>query len=84
MTNIETNRSSRSEVFYKEGALKNFVKFTGKHLCWSLISAKLQALNFLVSFVTFKIFFYRKPPMASSKSMEAKSFCFSNLNFKNC
>ena len=26
-------RSSCSEVFCKEGALKNFTKFTGKHLC---------------------------------------------------
>ena len=24
------------EKFYKKGALKNFTKFTGKHLCWSL------------------------------------------------
>ena len=23
------------EVFYKEDVLKNFAKFTGKHLCWS-------------------------------------------------
>ena len=29
-------RSSRSEVFYKKGALRSFAKFTGKHLCQSL------------------------------------------------
>ena len=29
-------RSSRSEVFCKKGFLKNFAKFTGKHLCESL------------------------------------------------
>ena len=29
-------RSSRPEVFCKKGALKNFGKFTGKHLCQSL------------------------------------------------
>ena len=32
----ETHRSSSSEVFFKIGALKNFAKFTGKHLCSSL------------------------------------------------
>ena len=29
-------RSSRPEVFCKEGVLENFAKFTGKHLCQSL------------------------------------------------
>ena len=29
-------RSSRLEVFCKEGALEYFAKFTGKHLCQSL------------------------------------------------
>ena len=27
------------------GVLKNFVIFTGKHLCWSLFLIKLQALR---------------------------------------
>ena len=31
-------RSSNSEVFYKKGVVKNFAKFTGKHLCWRLFS----------------------------------------------
>ena len=26
--------STGSQVFYKIGLLKNFAKFTGKHLCW--------------------------------------------------
>ena len=30
-------RSSRPEVFCKKGVLKNFPKFTGKHLCQSLL-----------------------------------------------
>ena len=29
-------RSIRSEVFWKKGVLKNFAKFTRKHLCQSL------------------------------------------------
>ena len=34
------NRSSRPEVFCKKGALGNFTKFTGKHLCQSLFFNK--------------------------------------------
>ena len=30
-------RSSRPEVFCKKGVLRNFVKFTGKHLCQRLV-----------------------------------------------
>ena len=43
-------RSSRQEVFCKKGVLKNFAKFTGKHLCQSLFLNKvagLQACNFI-------------------------------------
>ena len=35
-------RSSRPEVFCKKGILRNFAKFTGKHLCQSLFLIKLQ------------------------------------------
>ena len=39
------HRSSRSQMFFKIVVLKNFAKFTRKHLCWSLFSIKLQALR---------------------------------------
>ena len=29
-------RSSRLQMFFKIGVLKNFAIFTGKHMCWSL------------------------------------------------
>ena len=29
-------RSSRSQMFFKIGVLKNLAIFTGKHMCWSL------------------------------------------------
>ena len=29
------------------GGIKNFVIFTGKHLCWSLLLIKLQACKFI-------------------------------------
>ena len=34
-------RSSRPEVFCKKGVLRNFSKFTGKHLCLSLFFNKV-------------------------------------------
>ena len=33
---ISSTRSSRPEAFCKKGVLRNFTKFTGKHLCQNL------------------------------------------------
>ena len=38
---VDTNRSSRPDVFCKKGILKNVVKFTEKHLCHSLFFIKV-------------------------------------------
>ena len=38
-------RSSRTQVFLRIDVLKNFVHFTGNHLCRSLFLIKLQALQ---------------------------------------
>ena len=38
----QISRSSRSQIFFKIGILKNFALITGKHLWWSLFSIKLQ------------------------------------------
>ena len=38
-------RSSRSQMFFKIGVLKNFAIFTGKSLCWSLFLIKLLKRN---------------------------------------
>ena len=38
-------RSSHWRCSVKKGVLKNFVNFTGKHLCWSLFLIKLQAFR---------------------------------------
>ena len=35
-------RSSRPGMFCKKGALRNFAKFTGKHLCQSLFLNKVE------------------------------------------
>ena len=33
VTNISKDRSSHSGAFFKKGILRNFAKFTAKHLC---------------------------------------------------
>ena len=38
-------RSSRPEVFYKEGVLKNFATFARKNLCWGLLFNKVAGLR---------------------------------------
>ena len=38
-------RRSRQEVFCKKGVLRNFEKLTGKHLCQSLFSNKVEDMR---------------------------------------
>ena len=38
----EKTRSSRPEVFFKKRVFKNFAKFTGKHLRWSIFLTELH------------------------------------------
>ena len=40
-------KSSRSQILFKIGVLKDFGAFTGKHLRWSLFLIKLRALTLL-------------------------------------
>ena len=73
-------RSSLSEVFCKKGVLRNFTKFTGKHMCQSLFFNKVAGLRpatllkkrlwhkcFPVNFVKFlrTPFFHRTPLVAA-------------------
>ena len=41
----QRNRNSRSDMFCKKSAFKNFTKFTGKHLCQSLLFNKVTRLR---------------------------------------
>ena len=43
--NTSVVRSSRPEVFCKKGVLRNFAKFTGKHLRQSLFFNKVAGLR---------------------------------------
>ena len=81
LQNTSKGRSSRSEMFFKIDVLKNFVIFTGKHLCWVLFLIKLQVwrsapllkrdsntvifLWILQNFL--KQFFYRAPLVTAPK-----------------
>ena len=56
------NRSSRAEVFCKKGVLRNFAKFTRKHLCQRLFFNKVAGLGEISK----NTFFYRTPPVAAS------------------
>ena len=38
----------RSQVFHKKGVLRNFAKFTRKHLCQSLFFNKVAGLRRLI------------------------------------
>ena len=50
-------------VFYKKFVRKTFAIFTGKHICWSLFSIKLQA-NFIKKRLQHRCF-----PMNIAKSL---------------
>ena len=56
-------RSSRPEVFCKKGVLKNFIKFTGKHL------AQVFSCEFCEIFKS--TYYYRTPLVAASENKVA-------------
>ena len=45
VTNAKLYRSSCPDVFREKGILRNFTKFTGKHLCQSLYFNKVTGLR---------------------------------------
>ena len=59
-------RSSRPEVFCKKDVLRNFAKFTGKHLYQSLLFNKVAGLRPHACLNTFS---YGAPPVATSKCL---------------
>ena len=57
-------RSSRPDVFCKKGILRNFTKFTGKHLI--KIEALAQVFSGEFCEISKNAFSYRAPPVAAS------------------
>ena len=62
-------RSSRPDVLCKKCVLRNFAKFTGKHLCQRLFF-KIEPLTQMFSCefceISKNTFSYRTPPVAAS------------------
>ena len=80
-------RSSRPEVFCEKGVLRNFAKFTGKHLCQSLFFNKVaglrpatllkketlaQVFSCELCEVSKNTFFYRTPPDTTASKKSQK------------
>ena len=74
---LQNTRSSLTQMFWKIGVLKNFVLFTGMHLCWILFLIKLpwrpvtllkrdSYTVFLWNVWNFKNFLYRTPLLTIS------------------
>ena len=61
------SRSSRLQTFFKTGVFKNFVIFTGKHLCWSFFLTPTQMFSCEYCEILKNNFFQRTP--ASEKSI---------------
>ena len=62
-------------MFFKIGVLKNFVNFTGKHLCWSLFLIKSAKVFSYEIYKIFKnTFFDRAPPVAASALYKIENF----------
>ena len=72
------DRSSRPELFCKKGVLRNFAKFTGKHLCQSLFFNKetlAQVFSCEFCEISKNTFFYRTPLVAASACMKNNFAC---------
>ena len=94
-----TVRSSHQRCSMRKGALRNFAKFTGKHLCKSLFLNKVAGLVlqlylkkrlwhvFSCEFceISKSTFSYRTPPVAASVSTLNNLFIASLVDrFKKC
>ena len=70
---LQNNRSSRPEVFCKKGVLRNFTKFTGKHLCQNLFFNKGAGLRPEFCEISKSTFSYRTPPAVAPKTSTTHS-----------
>ena len=68
---LQKYRSSRLEVFCRKSVLRNFEKFTGKHLCQGLLFNKAAGLRTVT--LLKKRFWYRCFPVNFSKFLKTPS-----------
>ena len=79
MSHLTITRSDRQEMFCIKGVLRNFTKFTGKHLCQGLFFNKVAGLwyrCFPMNFceISKNTFIYRTPPVAASIAITQECF----------
>ena len=68
---LQNYRSSRLEVFCRKDVLRNFEKFTGKHLCQCLLFNKVAGLKTVT--LLKQRFWYRCFPVNFSKFLKTPS-----------
>ena len=68
---LQKYRSSRLEVFSRKGVLRNFKKFTGEHLCQSLVCNRVARLRTVT--LLKKRFWYRCFPVNFWKFLKTPS-----------
>ena len=74
-------RSSHPELFCKKGALRNFTKFTGKHLCQSFLQLYWKRDSGACVFLYILWNFYRTPPVAVSDTFTFLRYIYKILLF---
>ena len=74
--NFQKFRSSNLQLFFTISVLKNFVIFTGKHLCWGLLLIKLQAWR---SAALFKKRLYHSCFLVNITKFLGAAFCMEHL-----
>ena len=80
-------RSSRSQMYFRIGALKDFAMFTEKYLCWGLFLINIQAWrpatllrrDSEICDIFKNTYFYRTHPVAASWNI---SWTFSLLHLR--
>ena len=83
---LKMYRSNRPEVFCKKGVVRNFTKFTGKHLCQSLffnfIKKETLAQVFSCQFceISKDTFVYRTHPVAASNDPILRIWYYGQTN----
>ena len=78
--NALKHRSSRPEVFCKKSVLRNFAKFTGKHLCQSLFFNKVADLRpFFIEHLWWLILKAIATLFSVGKASQNRVSCFSRL-----
>ena len=73
-------RSSHWNSSVKEGVLRNFANFTGKHLCWSLFSIELEVCSFIKKILQRRCFAMEFTKFLMTPNSESGNDCSFHLD----